>query len=443
MALNSKVIWNEGLFLRPQHLQQQMRHVEWVIDERLQVFNNYGWGFRSIKLDEHLLKLGKIGISEASGVFPDGTAFNIPGDDAVPKPLDVPSDLKDAEIFLALPVRRPNGLTVDDAEGDSLTRFISVEDEVRDIETKNGNTAPVQTGQLRLGFLTDQDKRDGYTCLGMTKIVEVRDDKNIVINEKYLATIVDCHTSQLMSSFIRELQGLFHHRGEALAGRVTASGRGGSSEIADFLLLQVVNRYEPLLAHLSLQKGLHPMDFYCTAVMVAGEVSTFTAQNKRPPVFDEYRHEDLWATFKPVMHSLRQSLSMVLEQTAVAIPLQERKFGVRVAPITDRPLLTKAVFVLAVNANIPTEEMLRRFPTQIKIGPVEQIRDLVTRSLPGIRVRPLPVAPRQIPFHSGFAYFELDKSSEYWKQLEQSGGFALHIGGDFPGLEMEFWAIKA
>ena len=83
-----------------------------------------------------------------------------------------------------------------------------------------------------------------------------------------------------------------------------------------------------------------------------------------------------------------------------------------------------------------------RFPTQVKIGPVLQIRQLVNSQLPGIATRPLPVAPRQIPYHAGFNYFELDRNSELWKQLKTSGGFAFHVGGEFPGLELEFWAIR-
>ena len=30
-----------------------------------------------------------------------------------------------------------------------------------------------------------------------------------------------------------------------------------------------------------------------------------------------------------------------------------------------------------------------------------------------------------------------------WKQLETSGGLAMHIAGEFPGLAMEFWAIRS
>ena len=79
---------------------------------------------------------------------------------------------------------------------------------------------------------------------------------------------------------------------------------------------------------------------------------------------------------------------------------------------------------------------------QDKIGSVEKIRDLVNLQLPGIALRPLPVAPRQLPFHAGFTYFELDRGSEYWAQLATSAGFAMHVAGEFPGLQMEFWAIR-
>jgi type VI secretion system protein ImpJ len=142
------------------------------------------------------------------------------------------------------------------------------------------------------------------------------------------------------------------------------------------------------------------------------------------------------------MLELRQALSMVLEQNAIQLPLQDRKYGVRVSPITDRNLLTTANFVLAVNADMPAETLRNRFPAQVKIGPVEQIRNLVNLQLPGIGLRPLPVAPRQIPYHTGVTYFELDRNSEYWKQLHNSGGFAFHVAGQFPGIQLAFWAIK-
>jgi len=54
-----------------------------------------------------------------------------------------------------------------------------------------------------------------------------------------------------------------------------------------------------------------------------------------------------------------------------------------------------------------------------------------------------PPADRQIPFHAGFAYFELDQTDDLWEQLKTSGGIAMHVAGEFPGLALEFWAIRS
>jgi type VI secretion system protein ImpJ len=142
------------------------------------------------------------------------------------------------------------------------------------------------------------------------------------------------------------------------------------------------------------------------------------------------------------MAALRAALSAVLEQSAIAIPIEAKKFGLHVAAVGDRTLFGTAVFVLAVRADMPAEELRKRFPAQLKIGPVEKIRDLVNLQLPGIGLQAMPVAPRQIPYHAGFVYFELDQANELWGQLKTSGGISLHVAGEFPSLKMELWAVR-
>jgi len=230
---------------------------------------------------------------------------------------------------------------------------------------------------------------------------------------------------------------------DACGGAYVVNVGHGVAEIADFLLLEAVNRSQPVFMQLQQRSVLHPEVLYAACLSLAGDLATFR-DKRRPPPFPEYLHDDLQKCFRAVMDDLRQSLSMVMEQTAIPIELQDRKYGIRVAIISDKELQRTAMFVLAVAAQIPGEALRARFPTQVKIGPVERIRDLVNLQLPGVTMRPLPVAPRQIPYHAGFNYFELDtRNNELWKQLEASGGLAMHIAGEFPGLELEFWAIRA
>ena len=243
-------------------------------------------------------------------------------------------------------------------------------------------------------------------------------------------------------TFLTELLGLLHQRGEALASRVAVTDRGGAAEIADFLLLQVVNRCQPLIAHLAEAPLVHPEELYRVMVTMAGELATFTMPGKRPSAFPPYRHEALRESFEPVIVALRNSLSAVMEQTAMAIPLQQRKYGVWVAVVPDLTLLDTAAFVLAAKADLKSEDLRRQLPAVSKIGPVEKIRDLVNLQLPGIGVNPMPVAPRQIPYNAGYLYFEFDKHSPMWRELKTSGGIAFHFGSEFAGLDLQLWAIR-
>ncbi len=442
MSWNNKVVWSEGLFLRPQHFQQHDRYLEHYIEQRCAHLRPASWGFKEVKIDNELLAIGKFSIARATGVFPDGTPFSIPDDYAPPPPMTVSDDIRNSVVHLCLPARRPGTVEIDDGrDEEGLARLTSSEYEVRDATRQSVDAAVVQVGSLRMRYLLESEPRGEYASIGVARIIEARSDNQVILDDKFIPSVLDCQAVDQLSGFVNELQGLLHHRGEALATRATSSGRG-AGELSDFLMLQLVNRYEPLVAHLAPLADLHPEELYRELVQIAGELATFTAASKRAARFPSYRHDDLQATFAPVRDALRESLSMVLEQNAVPIDLKERRYGIRVARVGDKSLLSDASFVLAVTADMPTEQIRSSLPMQIKIGSVEKIKELVNLQLPGIQVRPLPVAPRQIPYHTGNVYFELDRSSKMWDELSKSGGFAMHLGGEFPGVQLEFWAIR-
>jgi type VI secretion system protein ImpJ len=444
MTWHNKVMWTEGMFLQPQHFQQNDRFFTQFISARLAALNGHGWGFSTLSLDEAALLQGKVALLGATGVMPDGTAFSVPSHDPAPPALDVPGDARDEIVVLAVALARP-GVAESDVEDESPAmppRFHASEIEVGDSQAASLRPAPIQIGRLNLKLMLARDANEGFTHLGAARVVERRADGRVVLDTQYIPPTLHAGENLQLDGFLREVHGMVHQRAQALAARLAQPGRAGVGEIADFLLLQVCNRVEPLLAHLRQSPVLHPEALYAVLLSLAGDLSTF-GERRRPPDYPAYQHDDLQRCFRPVVADLRQSLSMVLEQTAIPIELQDRKYGVRVAIVPDVELQRSAQFVLAVNAQIPSEQIRARFPAQIKIGPAEKIRDLVNLQLPGVPVRPLPVAPRQIPYHAGFNYFELEtRGNDLWRQLESSGGLAMHIAGDFPGLELEFWAIR-
>jgi type VI secretion system protein ImpJ len=443
MSAHNKVIWSEGLFLQPQHFQQQDRYFERYIETRCESLVPHSWGFTELEIERDFLSIGKFGLRRAAGVFPDGTPFRMPDDDPLPAPIDISPNVRDETLYLALPLRRAGEVDVDrGAETEGLARHDVRELSARDATGGGVSAAVLEVGALRSRFLLASDVTQAYACIPLAHLIECRADKQVVLDEAFIPTVLQSRTASRLQTFMVEIQGLLHQRGDALGARVMATGRGAAAEFADFLMLQAINRYEPLFTHFGEAGAPHPEALFRACVSAAGELATFTTTAKRPARFPEYRHDRLRESFEPVIAALRASLSVVLEQNAISIPLEAKKFGISVAIVADRTLYTSAVFILAARADLQAEELRRSFPTQLKVGPVEKIRDLVTLQLPGVPVNPLPVAPRQIPFHAGYAYFELDQRTELWDKLKTSGGLAVHVAGEFPGLAMELWAIR-
>lgn len=443
MNSRNRVVWSQGMFILPQHFQQHDRYLENLVDGRCLGLRPYDWGLYSFAIDHHLLKIGKFGLTECRGIFPDGTPFYLPEDDQLPLPLDIPEGIQDELVYLALPVKREDGADTDSERSpDSLARFRMREREATDSNSGADGRAPLQIGGLKTRFLLGRDDRSGFSCIGLGRILEIRANKEAELDGRYIPTNVNCLAAPVLSAFLREAHGILNTRGEMLARDLITPGHGGVGEINDFLVLQLINRYQPLIKHFSGLTGLHPEDFYRALVQLVGELSTFFRDETRPIGFPAYDHDDLQNTFFPLMEELRDLLIKDRMRRAIQIPLSRPKAGVYVGRLPDVNLLDNAVFVLAAKAQVSSEVLRKNFPDQVKIGPFEEIRQLVASHLRGIPTEPLPVAPKEIPYRTGFTYFELNKHCEHWSRMHTSGGFAIWIGGDFPELTMELWAIR-
>lgn len=440
MTWSNRVAWQEGMFLSAQHFQQQDRWVEAQMRGAVAGLRSHPWGLTEVSTARELLATGHFALASAAGVFEDGTPFSFPDEADAPPPLELPESARDVLVHLAVPARQPGAAEVaeDGAEGRYRPRAFEAYD------THSGATQPaeLQVGRLRLRYLLGTDTLDGYQCLPVARVVEVASDRRVLLDDRWIPPALTCAAAPPLAATLVELAGMLNQRGEALAARLTATGLRSNTEVADFLLLQSVNGWQTLLAHLADSGAVHPEALYADLVRMAGEFATFTDPRRRPNAYPGYRHRDLQRSFAPVIADIRRSLSAVLEQTAVRIPLQERRHGVRVGALSDRSLLQGSSFVLVVQADMPAEALRRGFPSKVKIGAVEHIRELVNVAMPGIEVQSLPVAPRQMPFIAGALYFELDRNSPHWARMQSSGGFAIHVSGDFPNLNLDLWSIR-
>ncbi len=444
MSWDSKVLWTEGLFLQPHHFQQADRYTEALVAGLAHRLTPYAWGVSQLEIDDEALKIGKFALKSCAGLTQDGMVFRVPQKDDHPPALDVPETIRDCVVYLTVPQRRQGASEVDLSGAEhSATRLRPAEVEVIDTMGFDRRPATLAVGKMRLQIALAVDDLADRLAIPIARIIEVQPDRRIVLDGGFMASGIDTRAVPPLDGFVRELEGLLAHRMSALAGRLSDGGPARAvAEVQDFLLLLAVNRALPVFRHLARIENVHPATTYAECLRLAGELSAFMAGDKTVPEFPPYRHDDLGRTFAPVIRTLRQYLSAVLESAAVSIPLEPRKYGISVGIIADRRLIGGAGFVLAVKAEVPDEAVRRHFAGHAKIGPVEEIRQLVNSALPGIGLRPLPVAPRQVPYNAGTVYFQLDAESPYWRRMTTSGGIAVHVSGDYPGLGMTLWAIR-
>ncbi|WP_407911057.1 type VI secretion system baseplate subunit TssK, partial [Escherichia coli] len=172
------------------------------------------------------------------------------------------------------------------------------------------------------------------------------------------------------------------------------------------------------------------------------ELMTFTEGNRLPCTVEPYNHRDLTATFtRTVIPELRRALNTVLVPRAQNLPLFFSE-GTWIATINDPTLLQSCKLVLAVRARMPYDQVQRQFIQQSKVAATDKIRSVVSVQVPGIPLHTLTAAPRQLPWHEGYVYFELEKGTPAWQDVIKAGALALHISGTFPDLNLQLWAIR-
>ena len=284
----------------------------------------------------------------------------------------------------------------------------------------------------------------GWRLGGLTHRKDQREkaEMGVVLDTAYIPPVLHYQLAQPLHAYVNEVYGLLTARSELLAQRMRQIGRLMTGDMAELMSLQALNAYRNRVWGVLQLARQHPEQLYLLMLEVLGAVSTHTRAEKQPDTWPLYVHDDLQQSFKPLVEQLRLALNTLLEQVAIRIELQDRGQGLRLGHIPDSQLLQHAQIVLAVRADIPEEQLRQHFPAQVKLGPINRIHDLVHLQLPGVVLRSLSHVPRELPLHTGYVYFALEQHGDMWRQLQQQASLALHLAGEFPGLELECWAIK-
>lgn len=447
MTWTHKVTWTEGLFLRPQLFQQQERYLETFVHRRTLPLSPFFWGFSHLRIDPESLTLGKLVIASASGICADGTPFDIPGQTPPPAPLTLLPEHLGQTLHLALAIRVPNGEeTSFEGAPVSSARFTVFDADIRDANSVGQGVRSVQLSQLRMVLVPQKELTSAWMGLPIARLTALRSDGSAELETAIIAPVNRYGASELLGQWISQLHGTLKQRLDLLADRLSGSGAQGgtqAAEVSDFLLLQILNRYEPQLDHLLQVKETPPEHAYVLLRSLASELSTFVrVHSRRANPVPAYQHADPYETFKPLVDETRELLNNVLIRSAQSIALQQRPHGMYLASVDPTELKSYSHIVLAVAADMPADQLAQQFVAHAKLASSDRLPELVRLHLPGLTLRVLPVPPRQIPFNAGHVYLQLEPLGNHWERLQTHGGIGLHVGKEFPNLRMELWGVR-
>jgi type VI secretion system protein ImpJ len=102
LTWHSRVLWQEGMFLRAQHFQQQDRWTAAELRRSISGLRPFPYGFSNLAISRDMLGTGRFALTSAAGLFHDGTPFSAPDEGPLPPPLLVPETARNVLVYLGL-----------------------------------------------------------------------------------------------------------------------------------------------------------------------------------------------------------------------------------------------------------------------------------------------------------------------------------------------------
>lgn len=307
----NKVMWQEGMLMRPHHFQQQQRYNDYLDNQRFRAMNDLSWGFTELTLNNELLAQGKIMIDSASGTLPDGTVFSIPDQDALPDPLHPQNfpDERSRNIYLALPVA--SDVRNEISDGRRIGRYRLNYADVRDLHSEEGDARTLTLGQLTPRIMSGAEDMSAYITLPLCRISNRHADGSLTLDDDFIPSCQNIQVSKKLRVYLKEVQGAIGGRVSDLANRIGSPAQSGIADVAEFMMLQLLNRNQTRFTHRARRSQLHPEDFYLDLAGLLGELMTFTEPSRLPCPLDVYDHHDLTKTFKTLLQPLETGMQMM------------------------------------------------------------------------------------------------------------------------------------
>jgi type VI secretion system protein ImpJ len=444
----SKVLWGEGLFLRPQHFQQQDRYHEGRLNQTARALHPYGWGVRKLVLDLEALKSDTLRITELSLIFPDGEIYRAPQADALPLParLDQLAPTVQAITFhAALPSLKAHGENCGGSGEDKAdARFSRHERDTQDLFTRAAD-APVTYLKKSLRLVSELDALESFESFPLVRLRRVATG-GFEVDPAFTPPSVSIEgapglhgqLARLMEKLLAKVNALYGHHREPSKNVIEI--RGG--DMSSFWLLHTASTGYAALTHYLNHRELHPERLFAELLSLAGGLMTYSRSYKLEDL-PAYAHQDPGPGFARIDEIVRNLLDTVISSKYFSIALKNDRPSYHLGALDSGKINAQTALYLAVGADLPALQLVDVVPLRFKIGAPEDVDKFVLSAMPGVKLVHAPQVPAAIPVRPDTYYFVLENKGVLYENMLKAQAISIYVPTGIRDLKLELIAIAA
>jgi len=464
------VLWEEGLFLLPHHLQQQALGALALSARHLGYAAPYRYGVAALDVDPLQLERGFFEARTLDVMLPSGEALVFDargGGNAALAAREVPKGAA-SPLTIYVGVRRlrdhePNLRESQDEDLDP-PRYVRTTQTVADLTTGR-NLQDVHFLKLNARLLFDGDRMDGFETVPIAQLVAPA----VGLPPSRLASAWAPPSLRLSAAagalaLVKEIFSEAAGKAADLAGGASVAdmigGNATEAEVVQLWKLQVLRAALPWLREAADSGRPHPYDVYHMLCGLLGQFATLSAGASMPnmPLYD---HANLGGCFEQVAKPLLALLRA--DQLAAnfrRVPLTRGDLGIGGTAVgasgLDPELLNarNQIFLVFASPDAPGAERDFYRSGHVKVAAATRVANVVVQRKYGVPLAPCP-KPRALPSRTRAVYYRLQndasappEAQEEWRAVVKERTLVIHFateglvpGEAAPDLGMEAYVV--
>lgn len=446
-----KILWGEGLFLRPQHFQIQDTYHEQRLNQTIRSTIPFAYGVQSLKFDETQLDNHVLAIEHVAMLWQDGEIYTAPSRDLLPEPVQM-DDLNlrgEMTIYLALPILQPNKKNVSFDEATQPSRYHSYLSESHDLFT---DASPAEITlirrraelKLRESDINPNHDLDGFLYLPIGK-VKRHSSGTFELDHRFIPPILNIESSDFVINNLKRTLNVI----KAKIQTIQTNNRENeqkliefrSGDIVSFWLVNALNTAHATLGHLFQNPQIHPERLFFELLRLTGSLLTFSTAYEVDQL-PQYDHHNLQESFSQLDIILRELLDTIISSRYINIALKEIRPSYWVGSLESDKITRESRLYIAISSSMmQTHELIQIVPLRFKVGTTVDVEQRVVSALPAVPIHHLMQVPTAIPVRSGVSYFEIEPHHELYQRMLESETICIYVPTGFQDISIELIAV--